>query len=376
MSGPKFEAKHAIERNLESVVGDRFVLKLSVKLSGARELRERFFDMAIKLLAEPKKKGIYIIFEPEMTNNRIRNEAEKFESMFQESILKRLTVISISFNEAKQAECIQTRFFSATDFEIEDVLPDLVVKLREVPKEPQVDYDFFIKKLLVLKSLTHPEFVSRDWIKKTVGCSYSPIDRTIDSLGALLERNLSRKLRLKYVSEDLLSELALRGPKARSTKRFSFGFGPKPSPQDWFDRLGNGDHPEIVMGGILGALVYFPDLDIAGTPRIDLSIQSIKQVNYSVLDDLFPGLEEIKDPSLPCDVVVHSQHHSDPFPRTYQKKGVADEVECLLDLFEQNLKTEGHQFKVFLGNKAAKQVKERLDTNSKTFKTIINLTDD
>lgn len=374
--GPALSYKRDLQDSLQNEAGAGFLFRVSIQLSSAREMRDKFFEMALTLLNSPEKKGLYVILNSRLTDERINEEVTDFRRLFLDSVLKRIWVLSIEYDSEGITRKNLRSFSENTDPDIERLIPTLSKKLCLVSKETQIDYNFFVKKLFILKCLTHPEFISRDWLKKMLGCSHTAIDRSVDSMGSLIERNKSRKMRLKYVPDELLMDLVVRGLKARSTARFRYKFGGDAPKQEWLNRLKEAKIPEVMIGGIAGTHAHYPEVDITGTPRIDLSVRLLRgSLDYSFLDDVAPGLKQIHDPFEPADLVIHTVRHLDPFKNASLKEGYADEVECLLDLFELNLKTQGYQFKDFLGNQAAQGFKKSLETRGDVFRQIINKTE-
>lgn len=323
--------------------------------------------LATRLSREPEKKGIYCLFHCEISDERIVEEILNFRALFLDSILSRVSIAS--FDEVNTLR----RFKGAIDPRIENLFHSLEGKIESFKKESRVDYDFVVKKILILKSLVHPEFISRDELHRLAGCSLLSVDSAVDSLGSLIERDKSRKMRLKYVSDDLLTQLVVKGQKARSTTRFRYSLGGDAPKVEWIDQIKNEKLNNVMIGGSLGTAHYFENLDIAGIPRVDLSIRCHNSIfDLSFLSKLVPGLKKVDDPQMPADLVVHAVRHKDPFPAISGKEFIADEVECLLDLLEMNFKKEGEEFKSFLSNKVAQEFKRNLESNSKVFRSIID----
>jgi hypothetical protein len=97
---------------------------------------------------------------------------------------------------------------------------------------------------------------------------------------------------------------------------------------------------------VLGAKHYFPDLDIVGTPRLDISLHARDpRVDLDFIEKLDPALQRVKDPLEPASVVVHNVYHANSLfvPREGGLQW-ADPVECLLDLHEARLEMQAVQF--------------------------------
>ncbi len=103
---------------------------------------------------------------------------------------------------------------------------------------------------------------------------------------------------------------------------------------------------DLAIGGVLGARHHDRTLDLAGTPRLDLSQHCPhRHLDLRFVRELDPALERVADPLAPATVVVHAVRHADPL-FTPRKGGLqwADPVECLLDLHEARLDALAPQF--------------------------------
>lgn len=111
-------------------------------------------------------------------------------------------------------------------------------------------------------------------------------------------------------------------------------------------RLEKLNPPGLAIGGVLGAKHYFPDLDLAGTPRLDLSLHSPgRQLNLEFIEQLDPALKRVEDPLAPANVVMHAVRHADPlFAGREGGLAWADPLECLFDLYEARLDQQAAQF--------------------------------
>jgi hypothetical protein len=98
---------------------------------------------------------------------------------------------------------------------------------------------------------------------------------------------------------------------------------------------------EIAVGGVLGARRVFPNLDLVGTPRLDLTIHCrSRQPNLDFVHRLDPALKPAgKDES--ARLVIHTLRQPQVFFET-DANGVvwADPVECLLDLHEMRFESQ------------------------------------
>jgi len=105
------------------------------------------------------------------------------------------------------------------------------------------------------------------------------------------------------------------------------------------------DLPGLAIGGVLGAKHYFPDLDLVGTPRLDISLHARDhRVDLDFIEKLDPACAGSGIRSNPR--ASWFTRLSREFRSSSRDGGLqwADPVECLLDLHDARLETQAGQF--------------------------------
>ena len=133
-------------------------------------------------------------------------------------------------------------------------------------------------------------------------------------------------------------EFVAKSTTIRATRFYADRSGlPRPA-ATLLEKLKDLGSDDIAVGGVLGARHYVPQLDLVGTPRLDVTIHR-DQTNESIakwVRRLDPGLV----PAEPGES-VYLAVHTLSMPRNYFTTGAgmvwADEVDCLLDLHEARL---------------------------------------
>jgi hypothetical protein len=168
----------------------------------------------------------------------------------------------------------------------------------------------------------------------------------LGSLGSLLERRPDRRVILRWFPREEFARLLAVADRARSTTRFADQSGRPRTPESHLHRLETLNPPGLAIGGVLGARHYYPDLDLVGTPRLDLSLHSPgKRMNLDFLEKLDPALKRVEDPLAPANVVVHAVRQADAqFSPREGGLAWADPLECLFDLHEARLEMQAAQF--------------------------------
>lgn len=127
--------------------------------------------------------------------------------------------------------------------------------------------------------------------------------------------------------------------KSRLTKRYSDRSGQPRSIDSLLKRLARIEHVNIAVAGTLGAQRIYPEIDLIGTPRLDLTVHCPdKYLNIDFVKKLDPALKEELNLEKPASLVIHCIRRKKAFFTT-NSNGIswADPVECLLDLHEMSL---------------------------------------
>jgi len=146
--------------------------------------------------------------------------------------------------------------------------------------------------------------------------------------------------------KDEWSKLLADSTRSRSTMTFVDRSGQKRSPESLHARLVKMQSQSIAIGGAIGARQYFPDLDLVGVPRLDISVHSPGNwVNLEFVRRLDPALQLAERTGEPPNLVIHFIRRNESLFYKDKKGGLwADPVECLLDLSEARLESQALQF--------------------------------
>ena len=276
-----------------------------------------------------------------ITRERLQQEWQLAATILQPELLKRLSLCIVEGN----------RFVGIPrdpDAETQRMLSSVVEmkRLRAGSSPSRGDASFVILKVLLHHWLTEGDPVTTDWLATTCGYSYATVAPILHGLGSLIERQTDRRVRLRWFSRDEFDRLRAMSDRARGSVRFADRSGRPRTLESHIRRLEQLAPADIAIGGILGARHYVPELDLVGAPRLDLSQHSPKRhLDLGFVEALDPALKRVDDPLEPATVVVHAVRHANPLFQ--QREGGlrwADPVECLLDLFDAGLGTQGSQF--------------------------------
>ena len=325
---------------IDAEIGHRLV-DVKIGVAGLRSVRMGLFQLAYALADRPNSEGFLVLSDVAITRERLEREWQHAASVLRPEMLNRL---SLCIEENGHFSGIPRNPDPATERILSDVIA--MERTRAGPRLARPDASFVVTKILVHQWLTSGKPVTADWLMRTSGYSYPTIANVLKSLGSLIERESDRRVLLRWFPHEEFVRLLALSNRARTTARFADRSSQPRSPESHVQRLEKLHPPHLAIGGVLGAKHCFADLDLVGSPRLDLSIHCPKShMDLDFIAKLDPALKRIEDPLEPANVVVHAVRHADALfaPR---EGGLhwADPVECLLDLHDARLAAPAAQF--------------------------------
>jgi len=119
------------------------------------------------------------------------------------------------------------------------------------------------------------------------------------------------------------------------------------SPETLLERASHLHNKDLAVGGVIAARHYHPELDLRGTPRLDLTVHCPpkEQPDLSFVERLDPALERSEDNNEPTALAIHVLTTQKAF-FTPDSHGLplADEVDCLLSLHDARLDAQAKEF--------------------------------
>lgn len=335
--GPRYK-RH--QTDVDAQVGKARV-EVKFAVDALRTIRTSILQLAYEIAGQPSFERFLVLVDAAITEERLRTEWQSARAVLKPGILKHLTICI-----AQEGRYLGIPHDPSP--EMQRVLDEEIRKKRPYPgsQQTRTDYFFVVLKLLLHRWLTSGKPVTSAWLAQTAGCSYPTVARWLSRLGNLVERKSDRRVGLRYFPREEFSRLLAVSDKLRSAAPFADRSGQPRSPETHLRRLEKLNIPHLAIGGVLGALHYYPDLDLVGAPRLDLSFHCDRgRVNLSFIEKLDPALKQEDDPLQPANVVVHVVRHKDAL-FTPREGGLlwADPVECLLDLHEARLESQASQF--------------------------------
>jgi hypothetical protein len=325
----------------------RNVFEVKRRVRGARVLQTAILRFAYFLDRNPELEGHLVLVNPALSEGRIRSEWENASRVLKQFIHRRLHIIIADGEEYKGLPGPPAR-------SIRSHLPALLAEeSRLEARLPRPDYFFVILKILVSQWLIGAGPVTAKWIGTTTGCSYPTVAKALHRLKPVIKRHSYRRVELNRFPREAWGQLLALSDSVRLTTRFADRSGKPRKPEELLRRLKALDRPDLAVGGSKGARYWYPDLDLVGDPRLDISIHCAHgQLDLAFVDQLDPALEVTKDRLEPTTLVIHAIRREVSFFEVRpQGINIADPVECLLDLHEMRLEPQAREFVRSFGRK-------------------------
>ena len=317
------------------------VFEVLADLRDFRHFRSTLMGLAKLLLLDSRFRGILVLEEPQITDDRLREEWHGVEPLFRPEILNRITLVI-----RREGTPVQV-VGALTDIEkdsIESVSEHARQRsLRPVRRPTEAFFDI-LRVLLVHWFRKSGPLTSMELAKQS-GFSYPTIAKALDRLGPRLIRHSDRRVELSAFPKDAWFQLVAQSDRARASQGFADPSGRPRPPEVLLDRLRDLGRDDIAVAGVLGARHLLSGLDLAGTPRLDLVVHARGTATPSTfLRRLDPALKPAGRGEA-CQVVLHTLFRPEPF-FSPPDNGIrwADEVECLLDLHELRLESQALEF--------------------------------
>jgi hypothetical protein len=322
---------------------DNTVFEVKLNLRDGRHFRTAVVEVAH--LASTGRHSVLVLVEPQISDKRLRSEWEKLRQLFRPEIAKALTLV------VRRAGKTAEVYGSLSGEERECIKPVAERARTDAARPVRRPSEAFFEILRVL--LIH-------WSRKTgplalkdlcdlAGCSYPTAALALEKLESYLTRHSDRSVELKAFPKNEWLRLVANADKIRRTLRFADRSGQPRSIESLLSRLQRHHPQNVAVAGVLGARRLLPELDLVGTPRLDLTMHSrYSEPNLSFLRQLDPSLRPAERDE-PARLVIHQLQG----PQTFFETDVdgtlwADPFECLLDLHEMRLESQAAEFLKYL----------------------------
>jgi len=312
--------------------------EVKYRLRAVPLIRSAIFQLSDALSQNGKQQGFLLLVNSSVSRKRINEEWLLIQSIINPDIANR---IKIYLKEGEKVygwpENPDKGILEHLSRAMKDESPEVGLRL------PQTDYFSVILKILLLNWLGHSsqksEIMTMKRLGELAGCSYPTVASSLDRLKNYLTHSSNEGLQLRRFPHEQWHSMILGASKIRATQRFVDRSGQPRRPSFLLERLANMQLDHIGVGGIPAALAVYPDLNITGSPRLDICIHAPGKVaDIAFIKQLDPALELTKDQMEPAQVNLHfvrsEYSHFEQYLPGIKR---ASWVECMLDLHEMRL---------------------------------------
>ena len=320
---------------------DLTLVEVKSGLNAVRNLRAGLLDLAYALQGRPNYRGLLILADTHISEGRLQKEWDLASETLRPDITARLSILSFEAGRFRGYPHTPPQSFLAR---LEEIVG------RETSQAgrrlPRPDYSSEVLKILIRDWFLKNGPMTTTRLQKVAGCAYPTVAKTLDKLSPYLRRNSDRSFGLARFPKDEWSTLLMRGDEVRQTVRFADRSGQPRSPDTLARRIAKLGRNDVALGGVLGARNHYPNLDLLGTPRVDLTIHCPgNRMDLGFVSRIDPGLMPASPSDAPPALVVHALRRQETFFTPMPEGGLsADPVECLLDLHEARLESQAEEF--------------------------------
>lgn len=326
---------------VDAVIGNALI-EVKTGMDSRRALSGALVKLAHLLGEKTRFRAFLVLVDSTITLPRLREEWERASRVLRPEIQKRLHIVLYRSDTIRGVP-------TDPDPKMQRILGEVVSREQGVasplrrPRKAAPFYD--ILRILINQWINRAGPLTSRWLGEAAGCSYPTVASALDKVQKYLIRHSDRRVELKAFPKDEWFRLVAVADQVRQTLRFADHSGQPRSVGSLFARLKNLGVKDVAIAGVLGARRLHPQLDLIGTPRLDLCLHTCaRQPDIGFLRQLDPALKPAGREE-PARLAIHLVRYPRRFSQT-DADGVlwADPVECLLDLHEMGLESQALEF--------------------------------
>ena len=316
----------------------RVVAEVKTDLHSFRNLRAALLQLAYYLSETDDEQGILVLVNPRITEVALRKEWELLERTLRPSVAKRLVLAVRRDSEIHAvAGTLEPRLTKR-------LLAGVDEEARARPHRAPQSADAILQ-VLLNEWFQRSGPMTTQWLMQAVGCSYPTAANALRRLGPWIRRLADRRFELRGFPADAWMRLISNRDQAHPTLRYVDRSGQLRAPAALLRRASRLGRDDLAVGGVIAARHYYPDLDLRGTPRLDLTLHSPDgRADLSFVEDIDPALERANGREESATLAVHVLRRQGPF---FQNAGEdlpwADPVSTILDLYDAQLEAQAKE---------------------------------
>jgi len=314
------------------------------RTSTVRDVREGMLALAYAIEASTQPAdGLCVVLDSRLSKDRLADELRRFQSIVRPVVAGRIHLAAFTSGPVP-----------ASHGSLPTQEPDFMGALwKAVQREtgPTASGRVTrqqVKATLVERWLCGLPALSVADTRRHTSASYQTVSAALDELQQLhlVGDERDGPIAIRGLRPALLLKLADEHCGARKLLRFVDPSGLAKPPTSMASRLGSlrskGAVGQVAIGGVLGAMHHYDDLNITAAPRLDLCVFD---GDSSFVRQLDAGLLEAPKGRTPYKTVlaVHLQRDCRPPELSSVDAGVAGRLDCLADLLELGLQAQADE---------------------------------
>lgn len=322
---------------------DNVVGVVKSRLRALAPLHSTFLEIAAHLAVHENALGFVLIVDSAVSEARLQQEWQTIVLTVRQDIVQRMALFKhekktyLGWPQGREPQ-LRVHLDAALN-----ALP--VTRSAQLPRP---DYFSIILKILIQHWLTGTPSIplTAKLIGQLAGCSFPTVKSALDRLNHLLHKAPGGGIELKRFPAPEWQALILDADRVRATKRYQDRSGRPRSPAFLIERLAGLHRENVAVGGVTAALDFYPELDLVGSPRLDLCIHVPgKYADLSFIEELDPALQESSDPEAPVYLALHfvrsKESYFSDIAHGLKRAGL---VECMLDLHEMRFSDQANDW--------------------------------
>ena len=292
-----------------------------------RDLRDLLLEVAYALGSQSDRTSLCLLPNCGFTQRRLNQEFGQFSRIVKDGLAQRLRVLSLG--TTSDLLQVLAREYSEQSLRDLQVHVDQVLNTKPTSSSQEAVVGMLLHRWIhQLKPIRIPELAALSGA--SVPTTYAAIKK-LDPQSWM--RDEDRGIALKTFSAEAWMQW-LSACSDVTKARFVDRSGSPRSPKKLADLVRKLGRDDIAIGGVLGAMHYFPDLDMTAAPHLDLVVHGNMQTDLSFVEQLDPGLERDDTALGRSHVIVHYLNRPNALFETHEGVVWAGVLECLVHLWD------------------------------------------
>ncbi len=316
------------------------LVEVKADLHSFRNFRAALLQLAYYLSDDTDDRGLLVLVNPRITEAALRNEWRLIERALHPAMVRRLTLAV-----RRQSGIIPIAGNLKPALSKRLLLDNADRDARVQPNRAPHSSDAILLVLLNQWFLRKGPMTNQ-WLMRAVGCSYPTVAKALRRLQDVIQRFPDRRFQLWGFPTDEWNRIVANRERAHPTLHYADRSGQPRNAESLLRRASKSGRNDIAIGGVIAARHYHPDLDLRGTPRLDLTLHSPDgHADLSFIEGLDPALERVTDKEERATLAIHVlRRQTSLFVAAPKGLPWADPVATLLGLYDARLEAQAKEF--------------------------------